>query len=110
MTDWVQRLGKWRTIFAGWQLGTRAKGDPEGDAVRDLRELCLLMRAELNAFGVLLIGAGVFDAKEFHDALQVEARLLCAELEKRFPGASATDDGMALDMQKAQAWLKDFPK
>jgi hypothetical protein len=27
-------LAKWRGLFAGWQLGTRPKGDPESDAVR----------------------------------------------------------------------------
>jgi hypothetical protein len=31
----LQKLAKWRLIFAGWQLGTRLKGDPECDAVRD---------------------------------------------------------------------------
>ena len=28
-------LAKWRTLLAGWQLGTRPKGDPECDAVSD---------------------------------------------------------------------------
>lgn len=32
-------LTKWRVLFTGWQLGTRPKGDPEGDAVREHREL-----------------------------------------------------------------------
>ena len=35
------RLTKWRSVFAGWQLGTRAKGDPECDAVRDHREVTI---------------------------------------------------------------------
>lgn len=34
--DWLQRLGKWRTVFASWQLGTRSKNDPEAQAVRDV--------------------------------------------------------------------------
>mgnify|MGYP001587156880 CR=1 FL=1 len=41
----INRLTKWRTLFTGWQLGTRAKGDPEGDAVRDHREVTILLRA-----------------------------------------------------------------
>jgi hypothetical protein len=39
----LNRLCKWRAIFAGWQLGTRAKGDPESDAVRDHREVTILI-------------------------------------------------------------------
>lgn len=38
----LNRVTKWRSIFTGWQLGTRAKGDPEGDAVRDHRELSII--------------------------------------------------------------------
>jgi len=38
-------LAKWRAHFSGWQLGTRPKGDPEGDAVRDHREATILLRA-----------------------------------------------------------------
>src|SRR5205809_59165 len=43
----LNRLTKWRSVFAGWQLGTRPLGDPECDAVRDHREVTILMRAEL---------------------------------------------------------------
>jgi hypothetical protein len=53
-------LTKWRTIFAGWQLGTRPKGDPECDAVRDHRELSMILRAEVTAFTGLLREKGVF--------------------------------------------------
>ena len=44
----LNRLCKWRAHFAGWQLGTRAKDDPEAQAVRDHRELSMLMRVELS--------------------------------------------------------------
>ena len=44
MMRMFNRLCKWRTVLTGWQLGTRAKGDPEGDAVRDHREVTLLLR------------------------------------------------------------------
>src|SRR5258707_8554059 len=45
----LNRLTKWRTHYAGWQLGTRAKGDPESDAVRDHRELTMLLRVDLTS-------------------------------------------------------------
>lgn len=54
----MNKLAKWRSIFAGWQLGTRAKGDPESDAVRDHREATILLRAEVNALTACLIEGG----------------------------------------------------
>lgn len=45
----LNKLCKWRTILAGWQLGTRPKEDPEAQAVRDQRELLLLLRCEVTA-------------------------------------------------------------
>jgi hypothetical protein len=63
--DWLNRLAKWRTVFAGWQLGTRAKGDPESDAVRDHREATILQRAELTALTSLLIKKQIITAAEF---------------------------------------------
>jgi hypothetical protein len=94
--DWVNRLAKWRMVFAGWQLGTRAKGDAEGDAVRDHREVTLLMRAELNALTAVLIAKKVFTAEEFSAQLDLEAKYLCEHLAKRFPGFRAQDDGIAM--------------
>lgn len=90
----TQRLAKWRTLFAGWQLGTRAKGDPEGDAVRDHREVTILLRAELSALLSLLCDKGVFTVEEFTAALEHEANLLSADLSRRFPGIRATDQGL----------------
>lgn len=92
------RLGKWRTIFAGWQLGTRAKGDPEGDAVRDHREVTMLMRAELSALAALLIAKGVFTAEEFTEAVGNESELLSKAYERKFPGMKATDDGIEMNI------------
>jgi hypothetical protein len=97
--DWIQRLAKWRMVFAGWQLGTRPKGDPEGDAVRDHREVTILMRAELNAITQLLIKQGAFTAEEFTEQLQREAEHLGHEYERRFPGFKAMDNGMAMNVE-----------
>lgn len=101
--DWPNRLAKWRMVFAGWQLGTRAKGDPEGDAVRDQREGQLLLRAEVTALVGLMMKKGVFTIDEYMEEYSDEARLLCEQLEKRFPGFTATDYGMEIDMRVAEA-------
>mgnify|MGYP003451006111 FL=1 len=90
----IQRLARWRTLFAGWQLGTRAKGDPEGDAVRDHREVTILLRAEMNALLGLLVEKEVITFEEFAVALEREADLLSADYARRFPGIRAADHGL----------------
>jgi hypothetical protein len=108
MVDALNRLCKWRMILAGWQLGTRPKGDPECEAVRDQREVLLLLRVEVNALTQLLIDRGIFTPEEFRDHLEVEAGLLERQLEQQFPGAKATDYGIELDATVATGWLAKF--
>jgi hypothetical protein len=94
----LNRLAKWRSIFAGWQLGTRAKGDPESDAVRDHREVTILMRAELSALVYLLVERKVFTEQDWSRQLEIEANELSKAYERKFPGAKATDIGMDLNV------------
>ncbi len=96
--DALNRVAKWRVLFTGWQLGTRVKGDPEGDAVRDLQEARLLVRVEVSAIAGLLIKKGVFSALEWTEQLAIEAEALEAMLEVRFPGIRATVDGLTIDL------------
>lgn len=98
----LNRLTKWRTFFTGWQLGTREKGDPEGDAVRDHREVTIILRCEVSALAGLMIEKGVFTAEEWDAALAKEADQLSADYSKRFPGVTATDDGLAMNSVEMQ--------
>lgn len=100
----LNRLAKWRTLLAGWQLGTRPKGDPECDAVRDHREVTLLLRAEVTALTGLLIDKGVFTAEEFAGRVGLEADLLSSVLADRFPGVTATDNGLIMDARVVE-WM-----
>ena len=107
----LERLCKWRVLFTGWQLGTRPKGDPESDAVRDHRELTILLRAEMSALRALLMEKGVISAQEFDAALGREAELLNRDYERRFPGVTATPIGLSFDASKAaqiHAWMRDW--
>ncbi len=96
-TKALNRLAKWRNTFTGWQLGTRSKGDPEADAVRDHREQSIIMRAELTALTGLLLEKGVFTMEEFDAALAKEADQLSEDFARRFPGIKATDEGLTMD-------------
>jgi hypothetical protein len=93
----LNRLAKWRSVLAGWQLGTRADTDAECQAVRDHREVTLMLRVEVNTLLSLLLAKGVFTQAEFEAQLAEEAEHLDASLRKRFPGFRATDNGIAMN-------------
>jgi hypothetical protein len=103
----LNRLTKWRNVFAGWQLGTRAKDDPECQAVKDHREVTMLLRAEQSAFTKLLIDKGIFTEEEFHQAMMDEAEMLSKDYEERFPGMKATDYGIQYD-RRAMETMKHW--
>lgn len=100
-------LAKWRVLFTGWQLGTRPKGDPEGDAVRDHREVTILLRAESSALAAVLVEKGVITPDEWLAALQREAELLNAAYERKFPGVTASETGLTID-KRALPWMKGW--
>ena len=100
-------LTKWRVLFTGWQLGTRLKGDPEGDAVRDHREATILLRAEVTALTALLRAKGVFTMDEQMAAIELEAGLLAQDYERRFPGVTANENGLIFD-KRTLPWMKGW--
>lgn len=114
MSDQVKRteralnvLGKWRVLLAGWQLGTRSKGDAEAAAVRDHREATLMLRVEVTALCRALREAGVIDWDPFLKILEEEADLLCMALEERFPGVHANENGLSLDPRVGE-WMRGW--
>ena len=104
----LNRLAKWRTVFAGWQLGTRPDTDPECRAVRDHREATLILRVEQTAVVDLLIRKGVISQAEFEAAVEREAVQYERDLQERFPGFTATDTGLTIDPVKAAETMKGW--
>lgn len=106
----LNRLAKWRGLFAGWQLGTRPKGDPECDAVRDHREVTILLRCEMSAMAGVLLRKGIITEAEWTAALEREANDLSRDYADRFPGVMATDDGLAMDLRRIdrEGWMKGW--
>lgn len=105
----ANRLAKWRTIFAGWWLGTRPKSDPQAQAVRDMAERTLLMRAEVSGLTRLLIESGVVTEEKVLAVFREEYDALEEQLQHRFPGAKAMDFGMQIDpevfAETTRGWL-----
>lgn len=98
----LNRLCKWRSVLVGWQLGTRPAGDPEAQAVRDQRDVLMLLRCEVNALARLCIDQGVFSPKAWAMQLGDEADALNEAYRQRFPGMEATELGIRIvDPEKA---------
>ena len=93
----MNRVTKWRSVFAGWQLGTRSDTDPECKAVKDHREVTILLRVEMTAITRLLLDKGIITQEDFTQACIDEAEMLNKDYERRFPGMQATDSGMRFD-------------
>lgn len=104
----ANRLAKWRSLLAGWQVGTRPKGDPEADAIRDHREVTLLLRAEVSALTRLLLENTSVTQEQLLKAFTEEYEMLDKDLENRFPGAKSSDEGMVFD-KRAMEWMSEFP-
>lgn len=104
----LNRVAKWRGLLAGWQLGTRPKGDPESDAVRDHREATILLRVESSAIIGLLVRKGVITQAEWEAELAMEADQLSDAYATRFPGVTAADYGLVIDPKRVQGWMKDW--
>ncbi|MEP7304178.1 MAG: hypothetical protein ABJA98_01545 [Acidobacteriota bacterium] len=106
----INRLAKWRTVFAGRWLGTRIATDSEAIAVRDFAEKYLVLRVEVTALVVLLERAGIFITGQFENQIIKECDYLQRQLEQQFPGFKATDDGMHVDTARAVETTKGWPK
>lgn len=102
MTKRLQILTKWRQVFC--MLATSG-AIPFERYVRDQAEAQLLHRAELSALTALLIQKGVFTQTEFAAQIDIEAEVLCEQLQKRFPGFTATETGMTLQNPQAYATM-----
>lgn len=98
----MNKLARWRSVFAAWQLGTRLDTDGECKAVKDHREVTMCMRAELSALAGLLIKKGVFTEEQWMQALIREARDLDKDYEEKFPGYRTTENGVSMSISEAQ--------
>jgi hypothetical protein len=112
MIDPLNKLCKWRTVLAGWHLGTKTVDEPGVAAMRDLMDKWLVMRVENSALAVLLFRKGVFTAEEYTKQINAEAMVLDNRMELAFPGFRAVSEGVEVyDVELANKTVKDkhFP-
>src|ERR1700747_2794808 len=102
----LNKFCKWKIVFASWQLGTRTDTDAECAAVKDHREVTMLLRVEYNALTKLLVNKGLCTEEELAEAVIDEALHLDKAYEAFFPGFSTTDHGLNIDPKKANETAK----
>lgn len=99
----LNKLAKWRTVFASWFFGTRSDTDQQCKAFKDLVERTLVLRVELTALNRLLIEKGIFAHYEIMEVITDEAAELEKMLEVQFPGFRATQSGIKMDLREIHA-------
>lgn len=105
--DALNKLCKWRSILAGWHGGTRSINQPGTQAMRDLMDKWLIMRAENNAIAALLLEKGIVTSKDFSRRIEAEAFLMDKDMEKQFPGFRSSDAGIDIyDVNLANQTMK----
>lgn len=102
------KLAKWRTVFASWQLGTRSDTDPECKAVKDHREVTIFLRAEVNAITRVLLDRGVISESQLIQYMDEEARYLDRAYEHDWPGITTSEVGIHFSMPEAIETMKRF--
>jgi hypothetical protein len=97
----TNRLAKWRTWLASWQMGTQLDGHGPTKAVKNHHERTILLRAEVNALTALLIDKGVFTERELTEQVILECEMLAEQFSKAYPGVSAAGDGLSYLLPEA---------
>lgn len=97
----LNKVVKWRTFFASWQLGSRPEDDGELKAVKHHREATIIQRVELTALTGLLLKKGIFSQQELSDAMEEEATQLELDYQRDFPGFMADHQGLRIIMPEA---------
>jgi len=106
----MNRIAKWRNVFAGWQLGTRSRDDPEFQAVKDHREITIILRVEMTATTKILMDKGICTLEEIQQAVIDEANLLDKDYQERFTGMKATDIGIDFNVVEAVKGMGNWKK
>lgn len=106
----MERFTKWRRVFAAWQTGNLSNNGPEAKAIRDHRELTMLLRAETTALAQLLVKKGIFTEDEFAEQVIEEAGHLDKAFEEQFPGFKASEFGLNITAPESLETIKKWER
>jgi hypothetical protein len=105
----LNRLAKWRFVFASRMFGSRPDTDEPTKVFKDLVERTLILRAEVTALTALLVEQRMIYEDDFARHVAVEAGHLERLLEQQFPGFRSAEHGMevydtGLVVETAKNW------
>ena len=87
----INRVAKWRRAFATWQQAN------EFDAIKDHRELTILLRVEMSALQGMLLARGLITEGELCDAIEREALRLDKAYSEKFRGITSDPEGLVIN-------------
>lgn len=93
----LNKLAKWRTVFASRIMGTQTTEHVPTKALKEIVEGQLIMRAELNALLRHLTVNKMITNEQWLEAVKDEAITLDKLMEIRFPGITTSDQGVHFD-------------
>ena len=109
MRNRLELITKWRQAFC--MMATSGQVGFER-YVRDAAEAKIIHRCEISATVALLIQKGVFSELEFRAQVDIEAEDLDIRMQERFPGFSASMEGLVLQKPRALetvlGWAKPY--
>lgn len=101
----MNTLAKWRSVYAGWRLGTTSKNDGQYQYTKDLHEQLLLLRAEVSACFFLFLECGLTH-EQVQERMIIEFEALSKAHEGKFPGYSADMDGIHMNVLEARDTMR----
>lgn len=87
----------------------RATLASQKEGVEDIFEDTLLIRAHFTVISGILLEQGIITVDDYRARINKEARWLCEQYEKEFPGFSAHDFGINISMPEAAETTKGWP-
>lgn len=108
VTDAANILAKWRRFFANWQLGAVHEGSERYYAVANLHERTMLTRAEVSGITKILLDKGIVTQEELAEVMIDEYLYLSDGYAEQYPGFSAFDFGLNINLPEAKETLKKW--
>jgi hypothetical protein len=108
----MEKLGKWRGLYAGWWFGTRRLDEAQARAARDNFDRTIMLRCEVNAFTALCLQKGLWSVGEWQQQLLEEIERMDAALEEKWPGFRTDSTGLIMTPAIAHDTMKreGFPE
>lgn len=102
----LNKLTKWRNFFAIWQTANKEPDEAEHKAIKDHREVTMLLRVEVTTLARMMVEKGVCTTDEFAEMMIIEAKHLERSFETAYPGYFAEEFGLSINNPEAAETMR----